>query len=70
MWPSNESMSSAMIIGAQEGGFYKVIGQVIQALSHEMINPCKLWHKKFGHLNYNVLPSFQKMATGMSVFSF
>ena len=42
MWPSNESMSSTMIIGAQEGGLYKVTGQAIQALAHEMINPCEL----------------------------
>jgi hypothetical protein len=42
MWPSNESMSSTMTIRAQEGGLYKVTGQVIQALAHEMINPCEL----------------------------
>jgi hypothetical protein len=70
MWPSNESMSSDMIIGAQEGGLYKVFGQVVQALAHEMINPCKLWHKRFGHLNYNALPGLQKMVTCMPVFSF
>jgi hypothetical protein len=34
MWPSNESMSSTISIGAQEGGVYKVTGQVIQALAH------------------------------------
>jgi hypothetical protein len=70
MWPSNESMSSAMIIGVQEGGLYKISGQVIQALAHEMINPCELWHRRFGHLNYNALPGLQKMVTGMPVFSF
>jgi hypothetical protein len=70
MWPSNESMNSAMTIRAQEGGLYKVIGQVIQALAHEMINTCKLWHRRFGHLNYNALPGLQKMATGMSIFPF
>jgi len=70
MSPSNESMSSAMIIGAQEGGLYKVIGQVIQALGHEMINHCELWHRRFGHLNYNALLGLQKMVTGMPVFSF
>jgi hypothetical protein len=63
-------MSSTMTIGAQEGVLYKVTGQVIQALTHEMINPCELWHKKFGHLNYNALPGLQKMVTGMPVFSF
>jgi hypothetical protein len=70
MWPSNESMGSTMIIGAQEGGLYKVTGQVIQALAHEIINPCELWHKRFGHLNYHALPGLQKMVTGMPVFSF
>jgi hypothetical protein len=70
MWPSNESMSSTMIIEAQEGGLYKVTGKVIQALAHEMINPCELWHKRFGHLNYNAVPGLQKMVTCMAVFSF
>jgi hypothetical protein len=70
MWPSNESMSSTMTIEAQEGGLYKVTGQVIQALYHEMINPCELWNKRFGHLNYNALPGLQKMVIGMPVFAF
>jgi hypothetical protein len=70
MWPSNESMSLSMIIRAQEGGLYKVIGQVIQALAQEMINPCELWHRRFGHLNYNALPGLQKMVTCMPVISF
>jgi hypothetical protein len=68
MWRSNESMSLAMIIRAQNGGLYKVIGQVIQALAHEMINPCELWHRRFRHLNYNALLGLQKMVTGMPVF--
>jgi hypothetical protein len=70
MWPSNESMSSFMTIGAQEGRLYKVTNQVIQALAHEMINPCELWHRRFEHLNYNALPGLQKMVTGMSFFTF
>lgn len=45
MWASNESISSMMVIGVQEGGLYKVSGQVIQALAHEMINPCQLCTK-------------------------
>jgi hypothetical protein len=70
MWPSNESMSSTMTIEVQEGGLYKVTSQVMQALPHEMIKPCELWHERFGHLNYNALPGFQKMVTGMSFSSF
>ena len=70
MWPSNESMSSTMTIRAQEGGIYKVIGQVIQTLSHEMINPYELWHIRFVHLNYNSLPALKNMVTGMPIFFF
>jgi hypothetical protein len=66
MWPSNESMSSTMIIRVQEGRIYKFI----QALSHEMINPYELWHIRFRNINYNALPGLQKMITGMPVFSF
>jgi hypothetical protein len=51
MCPSNESVSSSMIIGVQEGGMYKVSGHVIQALAHDMINLCELWHRRFGHVN-------------------
>jgi hypothetical protein len=70
MWSSNEDMSTAITIGTHESGLYKISGQVIQALAHEMVNPCKLWHRRLGHLNYNALPGLQKMVTGMPVFSF
>jgi hypothetical protein len=70
MWPSNESISSTMVIGLQDGGLYKVSDEVIQALAHEMINPCKLWHKRFGHLNYDAFPGLQKMVTCMPIFHF
>jgi hypothetical protein len=70
MWPSNGNLSSAMTIETRESGIYKIIGQVVQALAHEMINPCELWHRRLGHLNYNVHPGLQKIVTGMPVFSF
>jgi hypothetical protein len=70
MLPSNGSLSSAVTIRTQESGPYKIIGQVVQALVHEMINPCELWHKRLGHLNYNALPGLQKMVTCMPFFSF
>ena len=65
VWPSNGDLSSAMTIGTRESGLYKITGQVVRALAHEMINTCELWHRRFGHLNYNVLPGLQKMVTGM-----
>jgi hypothetical protein len=68
VWPSNGDLSSAMTIGTRESGLYKITGQVVQALAHEMINPCELWHRRLGHLNYNALPGLQKMVTGMQCF--
>ena len=50
MWPKDGNMSSTIMIGICEGNLYKVLGHVVQALVHEPINPCKLWHKSFGHL--------------------
>ena len=29
------------------------------------MNPCELWHRRFGHLNYRALPSLPDMVTGM-----
>ena len=59
-----------MTIGTRESGLYKITSQVVQALAHEMINPCELWHRRLGHLNYNTLPGLQNMVTGMLMFSF
>jgi hypothetical protein len=70
MWPSNGYLSSTMTIGTRESGVYKIIGQVVQALAHEMINPYELWHIRLGHINYNALLGLQKMVTSMLVFSF
>jgi len=70
MWPKDGNMSSTIVIGVREGNLYKVSGHLVQALVHETINPCELWHRRFGHLNYNTLPGLQKMVTGMPVFFF
>jgi hypothetical protein len=70
MWSSNEDISTPITIGTRESGLYKISGQVVQDLVHETVNPYELWHRRFGHLNYNALPGLQKMVTGMPVFSF
>jgi hypothetical protein len=68
LWSSNEDLSTSITIGTHESGPYKLLGQVVQALVHETINPCELWHKRLGHINYNALPGLQNMVTGMPVF--
>ena len=62
-------MSLAMEIWVKEGNVYRLLGNPIQALVHETMNPCELWHKRFGHLNYHALPSLPKMVTGMPLLN-
>ena len=35
---------------------------------HKAINPCELWHRRFGHLHYGALPGLQNIVTGMPDF--
>ena len=44
-------MSSAIEIGVKEGNVYLLTENPIQAQVHVVMNPCELWHRKFGHLN-------------------
>jgi hypothetical protein len=70
LWPSNEDINTDITIGTCESGLYKISGQVVQALSHETVNSCELWHIRLGHLNYNALPCLQKMVKCMPIFVF
>ena len=65
MWPSDGDMSSAIVIGVKEGNVYRLTGNPIQAQVHTVMNPCELWHRRFGHLNYRALPSLPGMVTRM-----
>ena len=40
-----------------------------QALVHNTIDPCELWHRRFGHLHYTTFHGLQKMVTGMPEIS-
>ena len=65
MWSSDGDMSSAIETGVKEGNVYRLTGNPIQAQVHTIMNPCELWHKRFGHLNYRALPSLPGMVTSM-----
>ena len=65
LWAKNEKLSSVVAIGVQEEGLYKASVNSTQALVHHTVDPCELWHQRFGHLYYTALPCLQKMVTGM-----
>ena len=47
LWEKNEDLSSAVQIGVQEGGLYKAFEKSTQALVHNTVDPCELWHQRF-----------------------
>jgi hypothetical protein len=67
LWSKNQELNSAIVIGVREGGVYKLPGH-IQTLVHASVSPSELWHRRFGHLHYKVLPGLQKMVRGMPTF--
>jgi hypothetical protein len=68
LWPKHEDLNSASVIGVREGGLYKVPVKLIQAMIHDMVSPCELWHTILGHLHFKVLPGLQNMVKGMPMF--
>lgn len=56
LWSKDEDLNLALVIGHQEGGLYKLPGQVMLVLAHDAISPNELWHRRFGHLHYKALP--------------
>ena len=39
MWPKGKTIDVAVVIGEQEGGLYKLKGQLEQALVHDSVEP-------------------------------
>ena len=54
MWPKGKTIDDAVVIGEQEGGLYKLKGQLQQALVHESVEPNELWHRRLAHVHYHL----------------
>ena len=65
LWAKNEKLSSVVQIGVREGGLYKASEDSTHALAHHTVDPCELWHRRFGQLHYTSLSGLQNMVTGM-----
>lgn len=53
------------VIRVCEGRLYRVITPSRQALVHMEINPIELWHRRYGHMHYKIIPSLSKMVKGI-----
>ena len=67
LWAKDTDPNSAVQIGVREGGLYKASKDPSHALVHHIVDPCEVWHRRFGHLHYTALPRLQKMVTGFMI---
>ena len=65
MWSKGKTFESAVTIGIQEGGLYRLIGKAEQALVHSSIDPSELWHRRLAHIHYKALPVVSKAVSGL-----
>ena len=61
MWPKGKTIDDAVVIGEQEGGLYKLKGQLEQALVHESVETNERWHRRLPHVHYRALPLQAKL---------
>ena len=54
-----------IVFGIHEGRLYKLIYPPAQALVHIEINPCEIWHRRFGHLHFKILPTLSSIVDGI-----
>jgi hypothetical protein len=65
LWPKDRDMILVVVIGVREGGLYTLPRRHIQALVHDTINLCELWHRRLAQFHYIALPRLKSMVTGM-----
>jgi transposase InsO family protein len=65
MWSKGKTIEDAGVIGIEEGGLYKLKGHSDAALTHSIVSPCELWHRRLAHINYKALPYVSKVVTGL-----
>ena len=68
LWEKDEDLSSTVQIGVREGGLYKASEVSTHALVLYLVDPCALWHRRFGHLHYSTILGLQKMISRDVVF--
>ena len=65
MWSKGKNFDSAVVIGTQEGGLYRLKGKAEQAMVHSTVSPSELWHQRLAHIHYKALPVVSKVVNGL-----
>lgn len=65
VWGEGSSINEARVIGIREGTLYRLYTPLAQALVHLEVSPSELWHRRYGHLHYKIMPSLSQMVNGI-----
>jgi len=65
VWGKNSSIENARVIGIHEGRLYKMSSSLVQDLVHIEISPCELWHRRFDHIHFKILPTLNTIEDGI-----
>jgi len=65
VWSKNSSIENARVIGIQEGRNYRLISPLAQILFNIEVSRCELWHRRFGHLHFKILPTPSSVVDGI-----
>lgn len=65
VWGKDSSIDKAKVIGIREGRLYRLLTPLSHALVHLDISSSELWHRRYGHLHYKILPSLSQMVKGI-----
>lgn len=65
VWGKNSRIGKARVIRVREGSLYRVITPSPQDLVHMEISPIELWHQRYGHLHYRVIPTLSQLVHGI-----
>ena len=65
MWTKGKIIKDVVVIGEEEGGFYKIKGHLRIAHVDETTSSSELWHRNISHINYKALPYVSKVVKGL-----
>eukprot|EP00253_Pinus_taeda_P014589 PITA_14589 len=64
VWDKGSNINEARVIGVCKGTLYRLYTPLAQALFHLEVSPFELWHRRYGHLHYKIVPSMSQMVNG------
>ena len=65
MWEKGKTIDDAVVIGVEEGGLYRLKGNVDSQLMTSTISRCELWSRRIDYINYKALLIVRKVVTSL-----